>query len=582
MRCSTLLLLGAALAAEPDRVPSNPKVDDTAQNGNQPEVDDGTNNSKVTDPATTDSQARMYGMGVYYELHDLPTLIGKEDELVVFGDGLHDISEMWLHPSPTCDVPKDNRSVAMTIGQTTKTYIVASLAKDEDFRPEWMHPIFLCTEPEANPSEFRSVIILDTSDPWLPLLIVVYFWFLLMSALFTGLNLALMSLDLDDLRRIREYDENPKTRRYAANIIPIRENGNFMLCTIILGNTICNAICVLTFDRMTRGLVMTLTERMIFINIIPTLFIMLFSEVIPQVICTKYALPIGSRCRHLMVFFMVLTFPASYPLSKLLDYVVGKEIRMTIDRRMLGDLMRQQQQKYETVNMADVLENAMNLQVRRVRDVMTPIEKVFMISDKTQVNAKLKRQLSENRHTRIPVYRGDDRNCIIGVLNVKDLLLIDDSLDLHVGIIMQLWNRSTLFRFVSAETPIAQLMLELKRGFPLAIVVDYLHDAKCYQVIGIVTLEDNLEEVIGEIYDEKDRAIEENIEKVERAIPQSLPQSEIHLAPELTVKIAKKRMIKQALEEQTPEAAPLLAIAPSVVKSKKKSNSGQSQPDLKQ
>ncbi|VDO72055.1 unnamed protein product [Haemonchus placei] len=303
-----------------------------------------------------------------------------------------------------------------------------------------------------------------------------------------------MSLDLDDLRRIREYDENPKTRRYAANIIPIRENGNFMLCTIILGNTICNAICVLTFDRMTRGLVMTLTERMIFINIIPTLFIMFFSEVIPQVICTKYALPIGSRCRHLMVFFMVLTFPASYPLSKLLDYVVGKEIRMTIDRRMLGDLMRQQQQKYETVNMADVLENAMNLQVRRVRDVMTPIEK---------------------------------------------------------------------FRFVSGETPIAQLMLELKRGFPLAIVVDYLHDAKCYQVIGIVTLEDNLEEVIGEIYDEKDRAIEENIEKVERAIPQSLPQSEIHLAPELTVKIAKKRIVKKALEEQTPEAAPLLAMAPS-------------------
>ncbi|VDO61351.1 unnamed protein product [Haemonchus placei] len=470
------------------------------QNGNQPEVDDGTNNTKITDPATTDSQARMYGMGVYYELHDLPTLIGQEDELVIFGDGLHSISEVWLHPSPTCELPKDNRSVAMTIGQTTKTFIVASLAKEEDFRPEWMHPIFLCTEPEANPSEFRSVIILDTSDPWLPLLIVLYFWFLLMSALFTGLNLALMSLDLDDLRRIREYDENPKTRRYAANIIPIRENGNFMLCTIILGNTICNAICVLTFDRMTRGLVMTLTERMIFINIIPTLFIMFFSEVIPQVICTKYALPIGSRCRHLMVFFMVLTFPASYPLSKLLDYVVGKEIRMTIDRRMLGDLMRQQQQKYETVNMADVLENAMNLQVRRVRDVMTPIEK------------------------------------IIGVLNVKDLLLIDDSLDLHVGIIMQLWNRSTL------------LMLELKRGFPLAIVVDYLHDAKCYQVIGIVTLEDNLEEVIGEIYDEKDRAIEENIEKVERAIPQSLPQSEIHLAPELTVKIAKKRMVKKALE----------------------------------
>ncbi|PIO61173.1 hypothetical protein TELCIR_17312 [Teladorsagia circumcincta] len=108
-----------------------------------------------------------------------------------------------------------------------------------------------------------------------------------MSALFTGLNLALMSLDLDDLRRIREYDENPKTRRYAANIIPIRENGNFMLCTIILGNTICNTICVLTFDRMTRGLVMSDTRRLILINVIPTMFIIMFSEVMPQVLCTK-------------------------------------------------------------------------------------------------------------------------------------------------------------------------------------------------------------------------------------------------------------------------------------------------------
>ncbi|PIO60526.1 hypothetical protein TELCIR_17976, partial [Teladorsagia circumcincta] len=87
------------------------------------------------------------------------------------------------------------------------------------------------------------------------------------------------------------------------------------------------------------------------------------------------------------------------------------EIRMSIDRKMLGDLMRQQEPKYETVHMADVVENAMNLQVRCVRDVMTPIEKVFMISDKTEVNAKLKRQLNENRHTRIPVYKGSDRNC---------------------------------------------------------------------------------------------------------------------------------------------------------------------------
>ncbi|ETN76149.1 CBS domain protein [Necator americanus] len=307
---------------------------------------------------------------------------------------------------------------------------------------------------------------------------------------------------MEDLRRIKEYDENPKTRRYAANIIPIRENGNFMLCTILIGNTICNAIDVLTFDRITLNLDLLDWERILLINIVPAMFIIIFSEIIPQVICTKYALPIGSRCRHLMVFFMVITYPASYPLSKVLDWVVGKEARWTMDRRMLGSLMRQQ--KNETANMAAVVENAMMLQVKRVKDVMTPLEKVFMMSDRTEVNLKLKQQLSENRHTRIPVYKGDDRNCVIGVLNVKDLLLIDESLDVHVGAIMQLWHRSALFRFVTSESPVVQLMLELKKGIPLAIVVDYQYDKKCYHVTGIVTLEDNLEEVIGEINDEKD------------------------------------------------------------------------------
>ncbi|KAK6042622.1 hypothetical protein COOONC_19873 [Cooperia oncophora] len=128
------------------------------------------------------------------------------------------------------------------------------------------------------------------------------------------------------LQRIREYDENPKTRRYAANIIPIRENGNFMLCTIILGNTICNTICVITFDLMTRGLVMSVTKRLILINVIPTLFIIFFSEVIPQVLCTKDA------------------YVDRSPNAGRFDAPTATA-------------------EVETVNMADVVEKRMNLQV---------------------------------------------------------------------------------------------------------------------------------------------------------------------------------------------------------------------------
>ncbi|WKY02961.1 hypothetical protein Q1695_016341 [Nippostrongylus brasiliensis] len=448
----------------------------------------------------------MYAMAVHEEAIGRPSISHRDDAVVIIGRNVGNITEVWLHPSPTCPASKDKRSVQMTVTETTDNFVVAHMTKIEDFRDEWVFPIFVCSDPSAAPSEFQSIIIVDKRGRHLHILFMIYCLFLFLSALFTGLNLSLMSLDMDDLRRIREYDENPKTRNYAANIIPIRKNGNYMLCTILLGNTICNTICVLTFDAMTGGIILSRVERFLFITVLPALFIIIFSEILPQVICTKYALPIGSRCRHIMVFFMVLTFPASYPLSKILDCIVGKEIRMSYDRRMLSGLMRQQ--KYDTVNMAEVVENALNLQVRRVRDVMTPLDKVFMLPDNMEINTHLKRQLSENRHTRIPVYKGNDKNDVIGILNVKDLLLIDDSLDIHIGMIVQLWHRSTLFRFVSSEMPVAQLMLELKRGFPLAIVVDYTHDARGYRVIGIVTLEDNLEEVIGEIYDEKDRALE--------------------------------------------------------------------------
>ncbi|KJH50263.1 hypothetical protein DICVIV_03546 [Dictyocaulus viviparus] len=282
------------------------------------------------------------------------------------------------------------------------------------------------------------------------------------------------------------------------------------------GNNICNTVCVVTFDRIVPELNVSLLEAFLVTNIVPAMFIVVFSEVIPQVIFTKYALYMGSRCRHLMVFFIVLTFPASYPLSKFLDLTVGKEMRMTMDNRILGGIIRQQ--KYGNANMADVVENAMNLQVRRVRDVMTPLEK------------------------------------IIGVLNVKDLLLIDDSLDIRVGMVMQLWHRSTMFRFVSSETPVAQLMLELKKGFPLAIVVDFHHTEMCYTVIGIVTLEDNLEEVIGEIYDEKDVKIKARVEEGVTI------ETVDGVKSDLLAKPSKRNMKKKTVSEEgkTDEYAPLL------------------------
>ncbi|CAJ0598409.1 unnamed protein product [Cylicocyclus nassatus] len=509
--------------------------------------------TSVYSPATKSSKnnsttaSLLLAMSAYYDKYDRPQLRHLDDEIVVVGENLNVVIKIWLHTSPACHTIEDSRMVELKILKISTHYVTAIRTRDEA-RGEFLFPLYVCTEPKST-SDFNSVVI-HLRDRVVRGLILIYCVFLFLSALFTGLNLSLMSLDMEDLRRISEYDENPKTRKYAANIIPIRENGNFTLCTIILGNTICNAVVVLTFERITHDLDLTEWQRILLIEVVPSLLIIIFSEVIPQVICTKFALPIGSRCRRIMVFFMVLTYPASYPLSLLLDCVVGKEVRITMDRHMLGSLMRQQ--KYDTAKMADVIENAMMLEVRRVKDVMTPLDKVFMISEETEINLKLKQQLKEFRHTRIPVYKGD-KNCVIGVLNVKDLLLVDESLDIHVGAVMQLFNRSTLFRMVTSESPVIQLMVELKRGFPLAIVVDFDPEKKRYSVTGIVTLEDNLEEVIGEIRDEKDVVGQVIEARTEKSGPVDI-QAELQ-----TLKKSKKRPLTTGQDEiVSEEKTPLL------------------------
>jgi metal transporter CNNM len=106
---------------------------------------------------------------------------------------------------------------------------------------------------------------------WLQLIIVLVC--LCFSALFSGLNLGLMSLDRTDLKILKNTgSENEK--RHARAIQPVRDHGNFLLCSILLGNVLVNSTFTILLDSLTSGLMAV---------IFSTLLIVIFGEITPQV-----------------------------------------------------------------------------------------------------------------------------------------------------------------------------------------------------------------------------------------------------------------------------------------------------------
>ena len=300
--------------------------------------------------------------------------------------------------------------------------------------------------------------------------VILACFLLLLSGLFSGLTLGLMSLDMVSLEILAEGGDEEE-KEYAKKIIPVRAKGNLLLCTLLLGNTMVNALIAILMADLTDGLVGLAVS---------TLSIVVCGEIVPQAACSRHGLYIGANTVWIVKIFIVLMYIIAWPISLALDYVLGRDIGQVFSANELNKLIRihvenPDAQEESGLNKDDgnLLTGALEYKDKIVRDVMTELDKVFMVESSTRLTFQVLMDIYKSGFTRIPVYEIDRQN-IVGMLFTKDLILIDPDDEVEIAAVISFHgNREGGFvRGVADDTSLDKVFREFKSSY-LHLLVAY-------------------------------------------------------------------------------------------------------------
>ncbi|WP_034214856.1 HlyC/CorC family transporter [Lachnoanaerobaculum sp. MSX33] len=339
---------------------------------------------------------------------------------------------------------------------------------------------------------------METSDI---LQLVILVLLLSASAFFSSAETALMT---SNKLRIRNLAENGDKR--AEKVLEITANTDKMLSAILIGNNIVNLSA--------SALSTTLTLKMFGSSLVGiatgilTFLILVFGEITPKNVASKNAENIALKYIGIISVLVVILTPAIYIVNKVAGIVISLFIKNNDDNNMVTedelramvevsheDGVIEKEEKKMIVNVVDFGDTVAG-------DIMLPRVDMVMVSVESSYEEILK-IFREERYTRIPVYEESPDN-VIGILNVKDFLLIEDKENFSVKEHL----REPLYTYEYKKT--SSLMVDMRKtGANIVIVLD-----EYGTTVGLITLEDMLEEIVGEIRDEFDADEDEGITKI--------------------------------------------------------------------
>ena len=335
---------------------------------------------------------------------------------------------------------------------------------------------------------------MDSGDTFQFLILIIL---LMLSAFFSSNETALTTASKIRLRALADGGN-----KRAALVLDITENHTSkMLSAILIGNNIVN----ISASSLSATLAYAFGGYMVSIaTAVLTVAILVFGEITPKNYATLNAEKISMRYIHVIRFFMVIMTPVIFIINLFSRFIMlllrvdpnaAKKTMTEEELRTIVDVSHERG-VIETGE-KEMINNVFDLSDANAKDIMVPRVHVTF-ADVDSSYDELIDIFRENKFTRLPVYE-DSQDNIVGIINMKDLLLYDKSESFHIRDILRKPH------FTYEYKSISDLLVEMRQStFNIAIVLD-----EYGEMAGLITLEDILEEIVGEIHDEYDEQEEE-------------------------------------------------------------------------
>ncbi len=321
-------------------------------------------------------------------------------------------------------------------------------------------------------------------------MVLALIFLLLLSGIFSGLETAFSSANRIKLKNLAEDNKN------AKRALLILDDFDHFLSTVLVGNNIVNivatTIATVLFTNIFMGKGPTIS------TIVMTLLVLIFGEITPKSIAKKMPEAICIKGSGLVRFFMIILTPFTF-LFKIIKVILDKIIKVDdSDSDITDELMTMVEEAENDGDLqsheSDLITAAIEFNDLEVRDILTPRVDIVSV-DVTLGIDEIEETFRLNSFSRLPVYEGSIDN-IIGVIHEKDFYshLYKNRSKINVKNLI----KSTLY--TRPHIKISTLLRQLQSSkLHLAVVLDEYGGTA-----GIITLEDILEELVGEIWDEHD------------------------------------------------------------------------------